>query len=119
MKELLMEDLIIHLNDELGKSFPGEVFLREELEGVYQALINCVWRSARKLHKQQPGDRLKSLDVSKNFSTVQMKYSEIVNQVQNTSGLGSRMSSRALKVLEKRIGEELKESRSTIHRITP
>ena len=98
-------DLIFSIDKELKKSFPETQILAEEIEGVVQGLVNTVkWSVLRSAIEQAHGGLLGSgvgiVETSDSFSSSWMNREEILNRIENTSGLPEEISSEALKIIE-------------------
>jgi len=93
------------LAGDLGKSFPEEQFLEEELDGVMQAVVNIIRLSTLKKAKEdaegglirRPAERLETID---HFSTKWVPREDLLFCIENTSGLPDYISEQALKVIE-------------------
>ncbi|MGH9871197.1 MAG: hypothetical protein ACRD9S_01885 [Pyrinomonadaceae bacterium] len=95
----------------LSRDYPDEPFLREEIEEVFQGLINSLrWAALR--HARAGAEsgglfKLNRLVTSDHFSTSLLTRDEIVNRVANTSGLDTEISSSILAVLDSLIDDQL------------
>lgn len=111
MAKLKIEALIAGLGAKLEEKFVGEQFLREELEAVLQGLVNSIRFSAIRFLERTNSIHVDYLVISRDFSNESMKLSEIVDRIQNTSGLSKEMASYALTVIGETIEIEVKRER--------
>lgn len=107
MIKLEMKDLISYLDEELGKRFADEQYLREELEGVLQGLVNSIRWSVLADFEISGVLTVDTLEVFKNFSSRWMKQEEVVSRLGATSGLTKEVASYALEAIQHKIEEIL------------
>jgi hypothetical protein len=92
------------VGEALMSRFPGEQFLPEELNGVYEAIVNSLrWAAIReaKYNSENGGlFKLELLETTDRFCTERMTREEIVARIKNTSGLDVEMSAAALSTVE-------------------
>lgn len=95
---------LTQLNDELSKKFPDEQFLYEELDGIMQGLINSVRWSALRFAQTRVEDgylfKVESVETADHFCSEWMGREEIVDRIENTSGLPTDIASYALSLIE-------------------
>lgn len=111
MPRLLKSKTVIdEIDSGLARAYPKEPFLREELEDVYQGLVNSLrWAVLR--HAKAEADsgglfKLDTLVTSEHFSTSFLTRDEIVNRIADTSGLEPEISSGVLSMLERFIHDQ-------------
>jgi|SRR5688572_15861584 len=113
VENLRLKTLVELLASELRQAFPNEEFLRIEIEGVLQGLINSIrWTAIRTAYAElNSGNlfRVESITTADHFSTDIMPRGDIVNRICDTSGLDEQTSSYALGVIEKSLDERIKQ----------
>ena len=112
VENVRQKTLVELLASELHHAFPNEEFLRIEIEGVLQGLINSIrWTAVKTAYAEfDSGNlfRVESITTVDHFSTDIMPRADIVNRICDTSGLDEQTSSYALGVIEKSLDERIK-----------
>lgn len=91
------------LYTELSLKFKNEQFNEPEIEEVMQALINCIrWTGLRRAILQVENEDFSIVDeiqTDSNFCSDFMELEEIIERIENTSGLSKEMSEFSLEVI--------------------
>jgi hypothetical protein len=99
------------LHRSLVASCPGEKFLAQEAEAVLQGLVGslgwAVLRATRATRTLPVTEPVLSLETTDHFASPWMDRDEILDQIQDTSGISAEAALKALAWLERFVDDQL------------
>lgn len=126
-----INDLTARIRDALQSVFTEEQFLNGELEGVVYGLVNSIrWTALRAAREQAINESqmvegaegkvilnnpIETLETVNRFSSKWMDRDEIVQRIENTSGLTTEMAEIGLRMIENVVDQVIVIDRSEIN----